>query len=80
MKSFIVCVILIFSFFVLKLDSVFAKSINDDISPNEEIINGTSSNIKSHEQTFDANKSDYDIFGDEQTFPFVAGLGKNAAH
>ena len=21
-----------------------------------------------------------DIFGDEQTFPFVAGLGKNAAH
>ena len=25
-------------------------------------------------------KTDQDIFGDEQTFPFVAGLGKNAAH
>ena len=25
-------------------------------------------------------RSEGDIFGDEQTFPFVAGLGKNAAH
>jgi len=25
-------------------------------------------------------KSSQDLFGDEQTFPFVAGLGKNAAH
>jgi hypothetical protein len=24
--------------------------------------------------------SDEDIFGDEQAFPFIAGLGKNAAH
>ena len=27
-----------------------------------------------------SNSSEEDIFGDEQTFPFVAGLGKNAAH
>ena len=27
-----------------------------------------------------SNSSAEDIFGDEQTFPFVAGLGKNAAH
>ena len=27
-----------------------------------------------------SNFSTEDIFGDEQTFPFVAGLGKNAAH
>ena len=26
------------------------------------------------------NASNKDIFGDEQAFPFVAGLGKNAAH
>ena len=25
-------------------------------------------------------KSNEDIFGDEQAFPFIAGLGKNAAH
>ena len=24
--------------------------------------------------------SNEDIFGDEQAFPFIAGLGKNAAH
>ncbi len=29
---------------------------------------------------FKAEKSAEDLFGDEQTFPFVAGLGKNAAH
>ena len=27
-----------------------------------------------------SNSSAEDIFGDEQTFPFVAALGKNAAH
>ena len=27
-----------------------------------------------------SNSSAEDIFGDEQTFPFVVGLGKNAAH
>ncbi len=26
------------------------------------------------------NASNEDIFGDEQAFPFIAGLGKNAAH
>ena len=26
------------------------------------------------------NTSNEDIFGDEQAFPFIAGLGKNAAH
>jgi len=29
---------------------------------------------------FKKNTNESDIFGDEQTFPFVAGLGKNAAH
>ena len=33
-------------------------------------------NIKDNISTSSAE----DIFGDEQTFPFVAGLGKNAAH
>ena len=27
-----------------------------------------------------SNTSNEDIFGDEQAFPFIAGLGKNAAH
>ena len=38
----------------------------------KEIENNIKKNI--------SNSSAEDIFGDEQTFPFVAGLGKNAAH
>ena len=35
---------------------------------------------KNNEKTDIPNSSIEDIFGDEQAFPFVAGLGKNAAH
>ena len=37
-------------------------------------------NTKDTEKSSKLKKSEGDIFGDEQTFPFVAGLGKNAAH
>ena len=37
-------------------------------------------NTKDIEKASKLKKSEGDIFGDEQTFPFVAGLGKNAAH
>tara|TARA_B100000945_G_scaffold215620_1_gene173764 strand:+ start:1114 stop:1278 length:165 start_codon:yes stop_codon:yes gene_type:complete len=32
------------------------------------------------QKTSESKEETKDIFGDEQTFPFVAGLGKNAAH
>ena len=51
------------------------KNIIDDFSNEIEEIkpdNDKKTNI--------SNSSAEDIFGDEQTFPFVAGLGKNAAH
>ena len=51
------------------------KNIKDKISNEIEEIkpdNNKKNNI--------SNSSAEDIFGDEQTFPFVAGLGKNAAH
>ena len=37
-------------------------------------------NVKGDEKSSKTKRSEGDIFGDEQTFPFVAGLGKNAAH
>ena len=37
-------------------------------------------NVKDQEKSSKIKRSEGDIFGDEQTFPFVAGLGKNAAH
>ena len=37
-------------------------------------------NIKDKDKSSKIKSTEGDIFGDEQTFPFVAGLGKNAAH
>ncbi|MBO8219244.1 hypothetical protein [Prochlorococcus marinus] len=70
--------VLVFSIFS-NTNNLLAKeignNIKDDISNEIEVIkpdNNKKINI--------SNSSAEDIFGDEQTFPFVAGLGKNAAH
>ena len=55
----------------------------------EEIENNTENNFYNEKKETITNKNNKidnsnssieDIFGDEQTFPFVAGLGKNASH
>ena len=51
---------------------VFSIFSNTDNLLAKEIENNIKENI--------SNSTAEDIFGDEQTFPFVAGLGKNAAH
>ena len=51
------------------------NNIKDDVSNEIEEIKPDN-----NEKTHISNYSAEDIFGDEQTFPFVAGLGKNAAH
>ncbi len=70
--------VLVFSIFY-NANNLFAKDMGNNIKDNisneiEEIKpdNNKKNNI--------SNSSAEDIFGDEQTFPFVAGLGKNAAH
>ena len=70
--------VLVFSIFS-NTNNLLAKEIGNNIQDNisneiEEIKpnNNKKNNI--------SNSSAEDIFGDEQTFPFVAGLGKNAAH
>ena len=70
--------VLVFSLFS-NTNNLLAKEIGNNIKDNisyemEEIMpdNNKKTNI--------SNSSAEDIFGDEQTFPFVAGLGKNAAH
>jgi len=54
--------------------SYFGNNIKENISNEIEEIkpDNKKNNI--------SNSLAEDIFGDEQTFPFVAGLGKNAAH
>ena len=51
----------------------------------KDLENNSSSQIEVenpnvNKKTENSDSSLKDLFGDEQTFPFVAGLGKNAAH
>ena len=81
MKRFIsfLCV-LVFSLF-LNVSNCLAdetsSEINNDFS-NQKKTNNIKDNIQNKNDIPKA--SNEDLFGDEQTFPFVAGLGKNAAH
>ena len=68
---------------------IFSFLINGQIAIAEQIDNTNQfennslnniENAKDNEKSSKIKKSEGDIFGDEQTFPFVAGLGKNAAH
>ena len=59
--------------------SVLANSINNEINPEINNLKGETS-LNEKKMPTKGNISDEDIFGDEQTFPFIAGLGKNAAH
>ena len=78
MKKLIsIFLVLIISLFT---DSQIANSIEETAIIEEKI---QMEGIKDNKVTNDTKKSNYhknDILGDEQTFPFVAGLGKNAAH
>ena len=69
--------VLVFSIFS-NTNNLLAKEIENNIKDN---ISNEIEEIKPDDKkTNISNYSVEDIFGDEQTFPFVAGLGKNAAH
>ena len=69
--------VLVFSIFS-NTNNLFAEEIENNIQ--ENISNEIEEIKPDDEKTNISNSSVEDIFGDEQTFPFVAGLGKNAAH
>ena len=70
--------VLVFSIFS-NTNNLLAKEIGNNIKDN---ISNEIEEIKpdNNQKTKITNSAVEDIFGDEQTFPFVAGLGKNAAH
>ncbi len=70
--------VLVFSIFS-NTNNLLAKEIGNNI---KDDISNKIEEIKSDDNKKNniSNSSAEDIFGDEQTFPFVAGLGKNAAH
>jgi len=58
-------------------------AIADQIDKSNQLDNLSVDNVENvndNEKSTKIKRSEEDIFGDEQTFPFVAGLGKNAAH
>ena len=72
--------LLVFSFFFTVsycFAEVIGNELNNDFSE-ESKQNNINKNIKDKNNMPKA--SNEDIFGDEQAFPFIAGLGKNAAH
>ena len=78
MKKFIsLSLVLIISFFA---NSQIANSLEDSVTKNESMKIERKMDNKVNDDSSKSNLNKDDIFGDEQTFPFVAGLGKNAAH
>ena len=69
---------LLFSF-LLNIQIVFAEQIDNPNQLDEDSLDKKEI-VKDNEKSSKIKRSEGDIFGDEQTFPFVAGLGKNAAH
>ena len=76
-----ICTTLIALIFSLFINSqiVSAKDINNSNQLSKDSLDNIENN-KDNEKSTKIKLSEGDIFGDEQTFPFVTGLGKNAAH
>ena len=79
MKKIILFLCVLFFSIFFNTNNLLAKEIGNNIKDN---ISNEIEEIKpdNNKKTNISNSSAEDIFGDEQTFPFVAGLGKNAAH
>ena len=74
-----VCVLFVSLFF--SFSDCLADEIGSELN-NNSFKELNSNNIKNNnnKKADVPNASVEDIFGDEQAFPFIAGLGKNAAH
>lgn len=76
-RVFLILIAICYSLFISN-SFALANSSNNKINIENNNINSKNKvNRINKEQNL---KPDDDMFGDEQTFPFVAGLGKNAAH
>ena len=76
-RIILVLCVLVFSIFS-NTNNLVAKEIGNNIE--DDIPSEIEETKPLNKKTNINNANAEDIFGDEQTFPFVAGLGKNAAH
>ena len=79
MKKFFITFISLLLSLLVNYQNAFAASLDMDDSSNIEIKKESVDKLEDN-KVVKSKKSSEDLFGDEQTFPFVAGLGKNAAH
>tara|TARA_B100000900_G_scaffold57824_1_gene43355 strand:+ start:218 stop:457 length:240 start_codon:yes stop_codon:yes gene_type:complete len=79
MKFIFTTILAIIFSFAINSQIVFAEQVDNPNQLETDSL-GSIENVKEKEKSSKIKKSEGDIFGDEQTFPFVAGLGKNAAH
>ena len=78
MKKIILFFCVLFFSIFSNTNNLLAREIENNLKDN---ISNEIEEIKpDNKKTNISNSSAEDIFGDEQTFTFVAGLGKNAAH
>ena len=81
MKSIILSLFVFFSSFFLSFNNCLADEIGGELSDDLSMKSKTNDVKNDIKDNGDVPKaSNEDIFGDEQAFPFIAGLGKNAAH
>ena len=79
MKIIFTTILAIVFSFLINSQLVIAEQIDNSNKLDKDSLDITE-NVKDKEKSSKIKRSEGDIFGDEQTFPFVAGLGKNAAH
>ena len=79
MKFIYTTIIALIFLFLINGQIAIAEQIDNTNQFDKDSLNNIE-NAKDNEKSSKIKRSEGDIFGDEQTFPFVAGLGKNAAH
>ena len=79
MKFICTTILAIVFSFLINSQLVIAEQIDNSNQLDKDSLDNIE-NVKDKEKSAKTKRSEGDIFGDEQTFPFVAGLGKNAAH
>ena len=79
MKFLCTTILALFFSFLINSQIVIAEQIDNSNQIDQDSLNNKEI-VKDKDKSSKIKRSESDIFGDEQTFPFVAGLGKNAAH
>ena len=80
MKSIISFALVIIVSFFLNVSYCLADEIGSELNNNSKETKYKVAETDINNNDDIPKASNEDIFGDEQAFPFIAGLGKNAAH